>query len=61
MEEILLNASLQEKKSEKSGKNYYVVTIQLTPSYSKQVFLELSEIELVKLFLSMNSKNNGNR
>lgn len=59
MEEILLNASLQEKKSEKSGKKYYVIEIQLTPNYSKQVFLEQSEIELVKLYISMINDDTG--
>lgn len=58
MTEILLNASLKEKLSKK-GTNYYVVEIELTPGCAKEVFLEKSEIELVKLFYSVNK--NGNK
>lgn len=53
-----LNATLKEKTSEKKGTKYYVVEIQLTPTYVKQVFLEPSDVEIVKLFteLSKNTK-----
>lgn len=53
-----LNATLKEKTSEKKGTKYYVVEIQLTPSYIKQVFLEPSDVEIVKLYteLSKNTK-----
>lgn len=55
MKEILLNASLQEKISNKSGKPYYVIEVELTPTLTKQVFLEQAEIEVIKLYNSMNS------
>lgn len=50
MKDIILNSTLKEKVSNKSGKLYYVVELQLTPNYTKQVFLEPSEVELVKIF-----------
>lgn len=50
MDEIVLDATLKEAISEKSGKKYMFVSLQLTPTYSKKVFLEQSEIELVKLY-----------
>lgn len=53
MLEILLNATLKEKISKK-GTNYYVVELELTPGCKKDVFLEQSEVELVKLFYSIN-------
>lgn len=57
MKEIFLNASLQEKISNKSGKPYYVVEVELTPTVKKQVFLEQAEIEVIRLFTSINNHN----
>ena len=54
MKDISLNSTLKEKVSNKSGKTYYVVELQLTPTYTKQIFLETSEVELVKIFHNMN-------
>lgn len=50
MKEIILNASLQEKISNKSGKPYFVVEVELTPTLKKQVFLDPAEVEVIKLF-----------
>lgn len=41
--------TLETRHSEKSGKDYQVVVIKLTDTYEKVVFLEQSELELVKL------------
>lgn len=43
-----LNAKVEKRISEKSGKEYYVVTIKLTPTYEKSVFLDKAEVELLK-------------
>lgn len=56
MEAILLNATLEEKDSKKGAK-YYCIEIELTPTCKKQVFLEPSEVELVKLYYSMSRKD----
>lgn len=53
MKDILLNATLTEKISNKSGKPYYVIEVELTPTLKKQVFLEQAEVEVVKLYTSM--------
>ena len=50
---ILLNATLTEKESKK-GTKYIVIEVELTPTCKKQVFLEPSEVELIKLYHSMN-------
>jgi hypothetical protein len=47
--EMPINAQLKEAVSEKSGKVYQYVEIQLTATYFKKVFLEQSELELIKL------------
>lgn len=43
-----------ETKISKAGKEYQVLMVKLTDTYSKPVFLEQSEIELLKI--SSNSK-----
>lgn len=48
MEAIVLDATLEEKTSKK-GSKYICVTINLTDTLTKQVFLEPAEVELVKL------------
>lgn len=58
MKDICLNCSLQEKVSNKSGKTYYVIEVELTPTLKKQVFLEPAEVEVIKLF---HSNKNGAR
>lgn len=52
MEDICLNATLKEKESKK-GTKYYVIEVQLTPNCKKDVFLEPSEIELIKLYFGL--------
>lgn len=44
-----LECTLKEGISEKSGKSYVYVSIMLTPTYEKRVFLESAELELLKL------------
>lgn len=43
-----VKATLETRQS-KSGNDYQVVVIHLTPTYEKLVFLDKSEIELLKL------------
>lgn len=43
-----VKATLETRQS-KSGNDYQVIVIHLTPTYEKLVFLEKSEIELLKL------------
>lgn len=54
MKEIILNCALKEKISNKSGKPYFVIDIELTPTLTKQVFLEPAEVEVIKLFHEKN-------
>lgn len=44
-----VKATLETRKSQKSGKEYQVIVVKLTDNYDKIVFLEKSEIELLKL------------
>lgn len=37
------------KRTSKKGNDYECIIIQLTPTYEKPVFLEASELELLKL------------
>lgn len=53
-----LKCTLKEEISQKSGKPYTFLSIMLTPSLEKKVFLEPSEIEVLKLSYP---KNNSNR
>lgn len=48
MEPIIVDAMLQEKTSKK-GNPYFVVTVSLTDKVTKDVLLERSEVELIKL------------
>ena len=48
-QEMDLKCSLKEGISEKSGKTYVYVSIMLTPTYEKRVFLDNAELELLKL------------
>ena len=53
-----LKATLKEAVSQK-GNSYYYVSLMITPNYEKKVFLEQSELELIKLvYSSTNSKSN---
>lgn len=53
---IPINAALKEAISSKSGKSYLYVEVQLTPNCPKKVFLEPSELELIKLAYFKNEK-----
>lgn len=46
---VPINAALKEAVSEKSGKTYYYIEIQLTADCIKKVFPEPAELELLKL------------
>ena len=48
MIETELKATLV-KRTSKKGNDYECIMIQLTPTYEKPVFLEASELELLKL------------
>lgn len=50
-----VKATLETRQS-KSGNDYQVVVIKLTPNYEKLVFLDKSEIELLKLTSKDNVK-----
>lgn len=54
--EILLNATLKEKESKK-GNKYYVIEVELTPNCKKDIFLEQSEVELIKLYYQVINAN----
>lgn len=54
-----LNASLVTCQKKDGSGTYQCVVIQLTPTYSKKVFLESAELELLKL-QSNNNNNNDN-
>lgn len=43
-----LKAKVEKRISEKTGKEYYVVAVKLTPTYEKSVFLDKAEVELLK-------------
>lgn len=44
-----LESNLVKKISKNSGSEYYCIEIKITPTYTKTVFLEKAEIELVQL------------
>ena len=44
-----LNCVLEERISQKTGKPYFVLVIKITENYEKLVFLDKSEVELIKL------------
>lgn len=44
------NATLEERTSKKSGNKYYCLVIKLTDNIEKVVFLEPTELELLKLY-----------
>lgn len=58
---ILINASLEEKISKKSGNPYTCVIVELTDNLKKQVFLEPSEIEAIKLFHQINDMKKNSK
>ena len=43
-----------EERVSKSGNNYMVLIVKLTPTYEKVIFLDSAEIELLKV--SINNK-----
>lgn len=57
--EIKVSGIIHEKTS-KNGKPYTALDIQLTPNYTKTIFLEDSDLEVVKLYLENQSLKNNN-
>lgn len=50
-----VNGEIKEGTS-KNGNKYYYISVKLTPTYEKKVFLDNAELELIKLIL--NNDNN---
>lgn len=44
----MMNAELRMGVSQKSGKEYMMIEIQLAPDYKKVVFLDSAEVALIK-------------
>ena len=44
----MMNAELRTGVSQKTGKEYMMIEIQLVPDYKKVVFLDSAEVALVK-------------
>ena len=53
-----VKATLVERTSKKSGEPYICLEILLTPTYTKTVFLEKAELELLKTNLKNNVPSN---
>ena len=51
-----VKCSLEKGVSQKSGNEYTYLSIWLTPTYEKKVFLDKAEEELVKLELLKQNK-----
>lgn len=51
-----LDATLTEKTSSK-GNKYICIEIKLTPTYTKQVFLEKPEEELIRVLAQVQNAN----
>lgn len=51
MDNIKVSGIIHEKTSKKSGSQYVVLDVYLTPTYVKSIFLEQSDLEVVKLYL----------
>lgn len=51
-----VKATLETRVSTKTGQEYQVIIIKLTDTYEKKVFLDKSEIELLKLANKDNKK-----
>lgn len=49
MNSLPIKAELVEKVSSKSGKKYLVVLLHLTDTYTKNVFLDPAELELLTI------------
>lgn len=52
----MMKFELVQKKSSK-GNDYIVLQIQLTPNYTKDVFLDKAEIELIKLYAEQHNQS----
>ena len=44
-----MKTEIKKGVSEKTGKEYYYLSIMITPTYEKKVFLDNAEVELIKL------------
>lgn len=54
---MVIKATLEERKSKKSGEPYLCVVLKLTDTLEKVVFLEPAETELLKLTYSQHKAN----
>lgn len=54
MKEYVIKATIETRVSQK-GNEYTVLVLKLTPTYTKSVFLDKAEIEL------LNNSNNSSR
>lgn len=45
------------EKTSKAGNKYKVLQIHLTPNYSKDVFLEEAELQLITLYVQQQANN----
>ncbi len=57
VQEMVIKATLEERKSKKSGEPYLCVVLKLTDTLEKVVFLEPAETELLKLTYSQHKAN----
>lgn len=44
-----LDCRVEERVSQKTGKKYYILIVNITDTYQKVIFLTRPEIELIKL------------
>ena len=51
-----VKATLETRVSSRTGQEYQVIIIKLTDSYEKKVFLDKSEIELLRMANKDNKK-----
>lgn len=54
MEAIKLNCTLEEQISKK-GTKYTCLTVKLTPTLEKKIFLDPAEVEVVRLYSQISS------
>lgn len=55
MNELVIDGLLKEKTSSK-GTQYQVIELHLTPTLTKDVFLDKAELEVLKLYYAINQK-----
>lgn len=43
-----LQARMEKRVSSKTGKDYYVLLVKLSPNYEKEIFLDKCEVALIQ-------------